>query len=62
MVNNVDAALPQYGTSAADLIFELPVEYDLTRLRAVYGELHAGAGRVFGAQLPILLSDFGGRV
>ena len=24
--------------------------------------LHAGAGRVFGAQLPILLSNFGGRV
>ena len=37
MVNNVDAALPQYGISAADLIFELPVEYDLTRLMAVYG-------------------------
>ena len=30
MVNNVDAALPQYGISAADLIFELPVEYDLS--------------------------------
>ena len=38
MVNNVDAALPQYGISAADLIFELPVEYDLTRLMAVYGD------------------------
>ena len=38
MVNNVDAALPQYGISAADLIFELPVEYDLTRLMSVYGD------------------------
>lgn len=38
MVNNVDAALPQYGISAADLVFELPVEYDLTRLMAVYGD------------------------
>ena len=38
MVNNVDAALPQYGISAADIIFECPVEYDLTRLMAVYGD------------------------
>lgn len=38
MVNNVDAALPQYGTAAADVIFELPVEADLTRLMAVYGD------------------------
>lgn len=38
MVNNVDAALPQYGISAADVIFELPVEYDLTRLMALYGD------------------------
>ena len=28
---NVEAALPQYGISAADVIFEIPVEYDLTR-------------------------------
>lgn len=38
MVNNVDAALPQYGISAADVIFEIPVEYDLTRLMALYGD------------------------
>ena len=37
MVNNVDAALPQYGISAADVIFEIPVEGDLTRLMALYG-------------------------
>lgn len=38
MVNNVDAALPQYGISDADVIFEIPVEADLTRLMAVYGD------------------------
>ncbi len=38
MVNNVDAALPQYGISAADVIFEIPVEGDLTRLMALYGD------------------------
>lgn len=38
MVNNVDAALPQYGISAADVIFEMPVEGDQTRLMAMYGD------------------------
>ena len=38
MINNVEAALPQYGISAADVIFEIPVEYDLTRLMALYGD------------------------
>ena len=38
MINNVKAALPQYGISAADVIFELPVEGDLTRLMALYGD------------------------
>lgn len=38
MVNNVEDALPQYGVAQADLIFELPVEGDLTRLMAVYGD------------------------
>lgn len=38
MINNVDASLPQYGISAADVIFEIPVEYDLTRLMALYGD------------------------
>lgn len=38
MVNNVDAALPQYGISDADVIFEIPVEADLTRLMAMYGD------------------------
>lgn len=39
MVDNVTDALPQYGLSAADLVFEAPVEGDLTRLMALYGDL-----------------------
>lgn len=38
MINNVEDALPQYGISDADLIFELPVEGSLTRLMALYAD------------------------
>lgn len=38
MVNNVKDALPQYGIGKADVIFELPVEGDLTRLMAMYAD------------------------
>lgn len=38
MVNNVEPALPQHGVENADLIFEIPVEGDLTRLMALYGD------------------------
>ena len=38
MVNNITAALPQYGISAADIIFELPVEGNQTRLMAMYAD------------------------
>ena len=38
MVNNLPDALPQYGISDADIIFEIPVEADITRLMAVYGD------------------------
>lgn len=38
MVNNIEAALPQYGISKADVIFEIPVEGSLTRLMALYGD------------------------
>ena len=38
MVNNVNAAMPQYGIEQADVIFELPVEEDLTRFMAMYGD------------------------
>jgi len=38
MINNVKAALPQYGIAEADVIFELPVEGNLTRLMALYAD------------------------
>ena len=38
MINNIPAALPQYGISAADVIFELPVEGNQTRLMALYAD------------------------
>ena len=41
MINNIEAALPQYGISEADLLFELPVEGGVTRLMALYGDYTA---------------------
>ena len=38
MVNNVNDALPQYGIAGADVIFEMHVEGDLTRLMALYAD------------------------
>jgi hypothetical protein len=38
MINNVEAALPQYGVGQADIIFEIPVEGDVTRLMALYAD------------------------
>ena len=38
MVNNVDPAMPQYGVGKADIIFEIPVEGDVTRFMALYGD------------------------
>lgn len=38
MVNNLAAALPQYGVEQADIIYELPVEGGITRLMAVYAD------------------------
>lgn len=38
MVNNIKASLPQSGISAADIIYELPVEGGITRLMAVYSD------------------------
>lgn len=38
MVNNVPAAMPQYGIAKADVIFEIPVEGDVTRFMALYGD------------------------
>ena len=36
-VNNLEASLPQYGISGADIIMEFPVEGGITRLMALYG-------------------------
>lgn len=38
MVNNLKAALPQYGIEQADIIYELPVEGGITRMMAVYAD------------------------
>lgn len=38
MVNNIKAALPQYGIAEADIIYELPVEGGITRMLAVYAD------------------------
>lgn len=38
MVNNVMDAMPQYGVEQADVIFEIPVEADLTRFMALYAD------------------------
>ena len=36
VINNIREALPHYGTSDADFIFELETESDITRMLAVY--------------------------
>ena len=38
MVNNIAAALPQYGVAEADVIFEIPVEGNQTRLMTMYAD------------------------
>lgn len=38
MINNVQAAMPQYGIAKADIIFEIPVEGDVTRFMALYAD------------------------
>lgn len=38
MVNNVKSALPQRGISNADIVYELPVEGEITRLMAVFSD------------------------
>lgn len=38
MVSNVQAAMPQYGISDADIVIEMPVEGGLTRFLAIYGD------------------------
>ena len=39
VINNIKDALPQYGTSYADIIYELETEGGITRLLAVFSDL-----------------------
>ncbi|MFI3326412.1 MAG: DUF3048 domain-containing protein [Clostridia bacterium] len=41
MVNNLTGSLPQYGISDADIVFEVVVESNITRLLAIYGDYTA---------------------
>ncbi len=41
MVSNVEAAMPQYGITPADVFFEMPVEGELTRFMALYSDYSA---------------------
>ena len=41
MINNIKQALPQYGTSAADIVYEVVAEGGITRLVAVYQDASA---------------------
>lgn len=38
MINNHEAALPQYGIAQADIMYEIPVEGDISRMMAIYGD------------------------
>lgn len=38
MINNLKAALPQYGVDEADIIYEIPVEGGITRLMGIYAD------------------------
>ncbi len=38
MINNIKAALPQYGIAQADILFETLVEGGITRMMAIYGD------------------------
>lgn len=38
MFNNLPKAMPQYGISAADVVFEITVEGGLSRMMALYGD------------------------
>ncbi len=39
VINNIQAALPQYGISQADMIYELETEGGITRLLAIFSDL-----------------------
>jgi hypothetical protein len=45
MLNNLKAAMPQYGVSSADIIYEVPAEGGITRMLAVFQSME-GVGRI----------------
>ena len=45
VINNIEAALPQYGISRAEVIYELETEGGITRLLAVYSDV-LSAGQI----------------
>lgn len=45
MISNIKDALPQYGTKAADVIYECPVEGGITRMMAIYQD-YSGLERI----------------
>ena len=59
MVNNVEKAMPQYGIGQADIIFEIPVEGDVTRFMALYGDYTKVSENLSNPKLSLLFSgDF----
>ncbi len=45
MIGNTTEALPQYGLSQADILYEVPVEGGITRLMAIFGD-YSGLTRI----------------
>ncbi len=39
MINNINTAVPQIGIASADLMFEMPVEWKITRQMAVFADV-----------------------
>ncbi len=70
MINNVEAAIPQSGISAADIIYEIEVEGSITRMMAVFQD-PSGLQKIgpcrsarhyflwFGDDLDVIYTHFG---
>ena len=46
MLNNISTAMPMYGNSAADIIFEMNTEGNITRLLGVYQNITPDIGKI----------------
>ena len=58
MVNNVQKAMPQYGVSQADVIFEIPVEGDARPDYGAVRRLHQSTANLPYPKLSLLLPGF----